>query len=115
MSIKDKRGFELFGYDATDNYGWVEGNDNNGFASTKNPSMAALYDATMTFSIVNIENLPAEQTGKVSITPGSGILSFDYTNKFMATKPIKVTVKASLTYRYGTVKDETLTYIYMTE
>lgn len=115
LSIKDKRGFELFGYDATDNYGWVAGNDNNGFASTKNPSMPAIYDATMEFSIVSIENLPAEQTGKVNITSGSGILTFDYTNKFSATKPIKVTVKASLTYRYGTVKDETLVYTFMTE
>ena len=110
LSIKDKRGFNLF-----ENGAWVVGDDANGFANGVKPSDAAIYDAAMMFEIVSVENLPAEQAGKVKVSPESGILTFDYTNKFVAAKPIKVAVKATLEYKYGETLETTLYYTFQTK
>ena len=110
LSIKDKRGFDLF-----ENGAWVVGNDVNGFAAGVKPSDAAIYNAEMKFEIVSVENLPAEQAGKVKVTPSTGILTFDYTNKFVAAKPIKVAVKATLEYKYGETLETTLYYTFQTK
>lgn len=110
LSIKDKRGFNLF-----ENGAWVVGNDANGFAAGVKPSDATIYNAEMKFEIVSVENLPAEQAGKVKVTPSTGILTFDYTNKFVAAKPIKVAVKATLEYKYGETLETTLYYTFQTK
>lgn len=108
LSIKDKRDFHLF-----ENGAWVAGDDVNGFATGYSPE--AIYNAKMTFEIVSIENLPAEQAAKVKVTPETGILTFDYTNKFVAAKPIKVAVKATLEYKYGDTLETTLYYTFQTK
>ena len=110
LSIKDKREFNLF-----ENGAWVVGNDANGFAVGVKPCDAAIYNAEMKFEIVSVENLPAEQVGKVKVTPSTGILTFDYTNKFVAAKPIKVAVKATLEYKYGETLETTLYYTFQTK
>ena len=110
LSIKDKRGFDLF-----ENGAWVVGDDANGFAATVKPSDAAIYNAVMKFEIVSVENLPADQAGKVKVTPSTGFLTFDYTNKFTAATPIKVAVKATLEYYYGDTLETTLYYTFQTK
>jgi len=104
LSLKDKRGFELF-----ENGAWVVGNDDNGFADKVKPCDPAIYNAEINFQVIDTD-LPAELKSKVEVTPETGILSFDYTNKFELTKAVDVPVKVTVTHEYGKTLETTLVY-----
>ena len=106
LSLKDKRGFELFGWTDVNKteFGWVKGDDDNGFARGFSPSDTKLYGASINFEISNWNELPdelQEATGKVNVTPSTGILTFDYTNKFKLQRAADVKVKVTVVHTYG--------------
>ena len=107
LQIVDKREKELFS-----NGAWVKGDNTNGFytdgTNPCTPADSNIYGATMKFEIANKSDIPASADPKIKLYPSTGILQFDYTNKFELQKPLQINVKVTLTQTYGKTVDTTI-------
>ena len=88
LQIQDRREVDLF-----INGAWVKGDNTNGFytdgTTPSTPADSNIYGASMKFAIANESDIPASAASKIKLYPSSGILTFDYTNKFELQKPLQ--------------------------
>ena len=111
IQLKDKRDKNLIDYKQTDegHYGWVKGNDKNGFEAGVYAD--DVYSLTFTNEMEYLTEISDETKARISFDAETGKLTYDNTLQTQLAKDIDIKLTIKIEYPWGTKsKDVVVTF-----
>ncbi len=102
IKLKDKRGKDLIDYKQTDagHYGWVKGNNKNGFATGVYTN--DVYSLIFTNEMEYVSEVSPETQARIAFDSTTGKLTYDNTLQTQLATPIDIKLTINIEYPWGT-------------